>query len=219
MRLAVCLLGAVTFVSAADKKGPPPPASYSNDHIEVTAEAILDRDAINKALGAELPLGVILVSVKVRPRTEKAMRIGPDDFTLLSTNDGQRSQPFSPGQIAGRGSIKVTTAAQGGGVFMGGGGPVWGGIGGRPERVGGDGVGMGGGESSAKATVSNGAGEKDNPLLGVLKEKILPDKETEDAIAGLLYFPLDSKKPKVKDLTLLYRGPAGRFSIPFVISK
>ena len=220
MRLAALLIGATNLLAAADKKPPPPPGFYANDHIEVTAEAIIDKDGIQKALGAEMPPGIVVVSVKVRPHTEKALRVGPDDFTLLYANDGQRAQPFSPGQIAGRGSIKVKSTADRGGVFSGGAGPVWGGMGtGRPQRAGGDGIGTGGGVTGAEATVNSGVGEKDNPLLAILKEKILADKETEDVISGLLYFPLDAKKIKLKDLTLLYRGPAGRFAIPFVITK
>lgn len=67
----------------------------------------------------------------------------------------------------------------------------------------------------ASAKVNNESGEKDNPMLQIFKAKILPEKETNDAVSGLLYFLLDGKPPKVKDLTLIYKSSAGRVLVEF----
>ena len=101
-------------------------------------------------------------------------------------------------------------------------GPIWGGTpgtGGSPSRLPGQGTGGVGNATSstveASAKVNNETGEKDNPLLAVLKDKILPEKETNDAVSGLLYFLLDGKLPKNKDLTLIYKSSAGRVLMEF----
>jgi hypothetical protein len=51
-------------------------------------------------------------------------------------------------------------------------------------------------------------------LLEVLKTKELPEKESNEPIEGLLYFPLDGKH-KLKNLAVLYRGPAGKLDLEF----
>ena len=50
-------------------------------------------------------------------------------------------------------------------------------------------------------------------MLDVLKEKILQEKETETAVSGLLYFPME--KQKLKDLELIYTTPEGRLLLRF----
>ena len=55
---------------------------------------------------------------------------------------------------------------------------------------------------------------EENPLLGVLTEKVLPEKEANGPVSGLLYFFLDGKH-KPKDLELNYRGAAGKLSLRF----
>jgi hypothetical protein len=100
------------------------------------------------------------------------------------------------------------------------GGPIGGGIPGTmggPMRlpgsggsVGSGGMGDGGG---ASAKMDSGTHEKDNPLLKVLKEKILPEKKTDATVEGLLYFPMG--KQKVKDLELTYGGKENRITMRF----
>ena len=50
-----------------------------------------------------------------------------------------------------------------------------------------------------------------NPLLAVLKAKVLPETETMEPVEGLLYFLIDGKF-KQKDLALIYKGQAGRLT-------
>ena len=60
---------------------------------------------------------------------------------------------------------------------------------------------------SARAT------EKPDPILDVLKQKILPEKETEGPVSGLLYFPME--KQKVKDLELRYAITGDKITMRF----
>ena len=97
-------------------------------------------------------------------------------------------------------------------------GPIWGGMPGtgtRPQRIGGDDeVATAGGVTETKTAINDGGKEKDNPLLGILKEKILPQGETNEPVTGLLYFYLEGKH-KLKDLELMYKSPAGRLMLDF----
>ena len=97
----------------------------------------------------------------------------------------------------------------------------WGGIGGR--TMGGL-PGSGGSIGSATAdttqaearTIEDDGTKKEDPLLTILKEKILPQrKETSTPIAGQLYFLLEGKH-KIKHLELFYKAPGGRLSLKFV---
>jgi len=210
----VCLC---LFAMAAEKK-PLPAGQTSNDNVELKAVAYLDKESIRQVLGAELEAGIIVIEVRLKPPAEQKLVIVRDDFMLRSDKDGQKSQPFLPSQIAGSGFLMVTSKGGGGAGIMGENpGPVWGGIGGRPRRMGGDGGALGNAsESSAQATVAEGAKDsKETPLLAALKEKILPEKETTtEPVSGLLYFLLEGKH-KPKDLELLYRGAAGKLSLRF----
>ena len=67
--------------------------------------------------------------------------------------------------------------------------------------------------------MNDGSAEKENPLLAALKAKILPEKETNDAVTGYLYFIFDGKLPKVKDLTMVYKSTAGRVMLDFAPHK
>ncbi len=54
-----------------------------------------------------------------------------------------------------------------------------------------------------------------NPkLLEALKARQLPDKEITEPLEGLLYFKLTGKH-KLKDMAVLYRGPAGKLNLDF----
>jgi hypothetical protein len=80
--------------------------------------------------------------------------------------------------------------------------------------MGGDGGAIGsgaGGGTESRATMRNDA--KNNPLVETLKEKMLPEKKTTEALSGLLYFPLE--KQKLKDLELVYTGADGKITLRF----
>lgn len=196
----------VAMISVFAFAGPrkPLPGQAGNDDVELTASPILDPGAMKDALGADIGPGYVIFRVKVTPKTDKPLRISPDDFTMICRKDGERSEALEPGQIAGKGVLVVKEAAnQPGGFMTETNGPLWGGVVNRESR-----------DSNASKN-AHGKTSDDNPLLKILKEKILPDKESLDPVEGLLYFPLEAKKVKQKDLAIIYKGAAGRLEMEF----
>ena len=196
------------------------PNQAANDDIELVGTVLLDRAQVQQELGADLGAGYVAVKIKVTPKTGRPMRISPDDFTLISRKDGEQSGSISPHQIAGKGVMVVHAAGnQPGGLGTVSSGPIWGGIGGaQPRRL--PGQNSGGGNTSveggtATATVDQEKNAKENPLLKVLQAKSLPDKESKEPLEGLLYFTLQAKKLKPKDMALRYVGAGGRLVIDF----
>ena len=221
MRLSLpCLTLSLPLIAfaAADKKLPI--ETTSNELVEITATPLIDKEQIKQELGSDLGGGIILVRVRVRPLGDKPFKIDRDDFNLLSDKDGQRSTPYSPSQIAGNSTLVVTSTGTRGAIGNQGNGPVWGGIpglGGRPQQLPGNGTSMGNGpgQVATEAKVAEGQkSDKPNPLLAVLKEKILPEKQITEPVTGLLYFQMEGKV-KPKDLELYYKTTAGRLGLRF----
>jgi hypothetical protein len=198
---------------AADKK-PAGPVRGGNDVVDITASAFVYKEAVTQALGRDPGLGLIVVSVKLVPKADNKIQIWRDDFTLLSGRDGQKSQPLEPGQIAGRGGMVLSSqGVRGSGGGMGG--PTFGIPGMGRMGTGGGGVGNAPSTTENKVTTQATTDEPDNPLLQVLKEKVLREKETNDPDSGLLYFLFDGKPPKLKDLSLIYKFPGGKVILDF----
>lgn len=223
MRRLAWILFAAAGLLASDKRSVTTATnSVDNDHVEIQATVLLDKDDIAREVGAPLPAGIIVVKIKATPKGEDPLSLGRDDFTLVSHKDGQRSGPYAPSQIAGRDVMVVRqTTLPGGGVYGGNQGPVWGGgpgTMGRPQQMPGNGGGVGnaGNPTGAEATVQRDENpDKPNPLLDTLKAKTLPDTlEIKEPVSGLLYFPLEGKQ-KTKDLEIIYKGPGGRLLISF----
>ncbi len=207
--------------ASADKKLPI--EHDSNELVEVTA-SLLDKDQIVKELGSDMGGYYVVLRVKVRPLTEKPVRIDYDDFFLLDTNDGQRPAPSAPSEIAGSATLQVTQqGVRKGGTFGQPNGPIWGGIPGTTgtaQRLPGNGGNVG---SNGDVTVNENSVKEDNstkedPRLQVLKQKVLPQTETDDPTSGLLLFLLDGKI-KPKDLELHYKSAAGRLGMRFNVGK
>jgi hypothetical protein len=200
---------------AGEKK--PLPGQAGNDDVELVGSIMIDRDEIKQALGgADIGAGYVVARMKVTPKTEKPLLISSDDFTIVSRKDGQRTVALSPGQIAGKGALIVKAAAdQPGGLGTMTNGPIWGGIG---MGRGGAGNSKGAASGTVEATPSKGTDDKDNPLLAVLKAKVLPDSESLEPVQGLLYFTIDGKI-KLKDLAIIYKGPAGKLVMEFANLK
>jgi hypothetical protein len=198
--LLLCALGAF----AGDPK--PLPNQAGNDDIDLQGNALVVPADIRQALGgSDIGPGYIAVRITVTPKSDKPLRIAPDDFTLLSRKNGERSPALSPHQIAGGGSVLVVRPAanQPRGDGIGINGPVWGGVTTRKQSP----------DKGGAPTVKSGEAE-DSPLVAALTEKILPDKDIKTPTEGLLYFGMDGKL-KPKDLSLIYEGPAGKLVIDF----
>jgi hypothetical protein len=192
-----------TLLAAADKKLPV--EETTNDLLTITATATLDRDQIKQELGYDLGPDIALVRVTLHTVSDKPIQVSHDDFLLISSKDGQRSQPYEPGQLAGADSLTVTEngtkqATRKTGLTLGG-------LGG--------GIGNGGSTPQApNLKVQSSHDDTPNPLLAVLTAKILPEKELTDTVSGLLYFQMVGKL-KPKDLELHYKGPAGKLALRF----
>jgi len=197
------------LLCAGDKKVPL--RSTENDVVEITATVLADREAVRQALGSDLGGHYIVVDVRMAPKDGRKITINRDDFLLRTDKDGERTTPFAPGQIAGKGALVVSTGASSGGTVMAGSPGGYGGYG----PFGGGGIMGGGSEAGTEthATMKSGSKDKADPMLDVLKEKMLPEKETETAVSGLLYFPME--KQKLKDLELIYTTPEGKLLLRF----
>jgi hypothetical protein len=201
----------------AARKAVSPTTSAGNDNVEITATITLDEAEIAKKLGADPGKGIALMEVRVTPKTDKELRVSPDDFFLLSHNDGQRSQPFEPEQLAGRGGLVLSQGpGTGGGLSRTPGAPIGTGPTGRVQRMpgGGNGIGNSAGEPGSLKTQMNDKDKGNTSLLSAIKGKQLPDTTTKDEISGFLLFPLEGKH-KVKNMALLYRGQGGRIDLEF----
>lgn len=215
----ICVfLLSLSLISAADKKLPI--EQTSNESIDISATVMMEKDQIRQELGSDLGGDIVVVRVTVRDVTDKPIQVSLDDFTLVSGKDGQHSQPYAPSQIAGNATLVLTPTGTRGGIGAGGNGPVWGGVPGTtgmPQRLPGNGGGVGttGAEATGvEAKVENAKPGEDNPLLAVLKAKVLQEKEITESISGLLYFQMVGKL-KSKDLELHYKGPAGKLALRF----
>jgi hypothetical protein len=196
------------------------PGFSTSDEVEITASVLTEKSDLQQALGLDLPKGVVAVKVRLKVKGEKPIRIDRDDFVLLKSDDGQRSTPFAPTQLAGTGGLTLQSRQIGGWAAQGN-GPVWGGVGGAPRQGPASGGTFGsqtaqaeGVEAKVKEGKEADAKGKEDPLLAVLKAKELPAKSTNESVEGLLYFPLDGKI-KLKNLSLFYKAPTSRLELRF----
>lgn len=206
---AVLLLG--VLASAAEKA--PPSGQAGNDKLAIAATLYNGKDAVKAELGSDLGGYFLVVRVKLTPKSGK-LAIIRDDFLLRNTSDGQKCRPFAPTQVAGRSALVISQV--GGGAIMAedphpiripqiGGPPIR--VDRYPQTAGNTGAEAG----TADATIK--AGPPD-PVLTVLKEKVLPEQEIDGPVSGLLYFSLEGKQ-KAKNLELVYEGAAGKLLLRF----
>jgi hypothetical protein len=198
------LLCTVTLFGA--KKVISPNTTAGNDDIDIQATITLAEQEVAQKLGADPGKGIVLLHLRVMSKTDKPIQISPDDFILLAHDDGERSRPFAPAEIAGPGAMVLTEK---GGITHTGSSIGFGG-----GMIGGGGASPGNPKVTTLATRMNSKDEGNAKLLQVLRAKELPQKETADPVEGYLYFPLDGKH-KLKNLAVLYRGPAGKLNLEF----
>ena len=179
--------------------------------VELTATLYVDKASIQKLLGSDLGGYYVVIDTRVAPRANENFKIFRDDFQLRTDRDGERSKPFAPGQIAGKGALVITRTYDGGGVSGENGGQSLGGVFG---GMGGGGIGNYPGNVTNSAKMDSGAKNADNPLLGLLTEKVLHEGEIDKPVSGLLLFPMEPKQ-KIKDLELTYFGPGSKLILRF----
>ncbi len=96
----------MALLPAADRKLPI--EQTSNDLVDISATAILDKEQIKQELGSDFGGDIVVIRVTIRPVSDRPIQVSLDDFLLVSGKDGQRAQPYSPSQIAGNSTLVVT---------------------------------------------------------------------------------------------------------------
>lgn len=203
--LALCVT-----LHAAKKPQPIEDGVGSDASISIKATVYTDPASIRELLGDSLGGHYIVIRADLTPN--KKFTIDHDNFLLRTDKDGERSHVYSPTQIAGDGSLVITTtedidkangkkSSSGGGLSIGG---MGGGMGSSPGMV--------GTPKPVSATMKQATGEK-NPLVQTLSARMLPQLDIDQPTSGLLYFPME--KQKVKDLELIVTTPTGKIHIRF----
>jgi hypothetical protein len=176
--------------------------------VDIVATISLAEEEVTQKIGADPGKGIVLLQVRVIPKTDKSVQVSPDDFILLAHDDGERNTPFDPAQIASDGALVVKNTADKSAKktspTIGFGGMVAGGGGSSP--------------GNSKPVVLGGSMDSKNKgnktLLEALQAKQLKSVDTDQPVEGYLYFSLDGKH-KLKNLAVLYRGPAGKLDMEF----
>jgi hypothetical protein len=199
---SVALLTALLLSAAAaarDRKLPSGEAS--NEAVAVTATA-LNADEMQQIFGSDFDNSYAVVEVTLTPKSGKPLDVHPDDFLLRSDQTGAHSGPLAASQIAGSETLVVQQNGpkKGGGFGGGFGGIMMGGGGSGPPPP-----------PNAKGEIKHS--DKKDPMLDVLKRKLLAEKTIDEPVTGLLFFPLE--KEKTKNLTLIYTTPPGKLRIRF----
>jgi hypothetical protein len=189
---------------AAHKPQPTPTNKTGNAQVELTATLYADKESIEKLLGSDLGGYYVVIDVRLAPKNNEKVKVFRDDFQLRTDRDGEKAKPFAPSQIAGKGALIVSPTSEGGTSS----GPTFSG------GFGGLGVGSGAGTVSNTSKMDRGSRNKENPLLGMLNEKALAEKETDQPVSGLLFFPMEPKQ-RIKDLELTYAGPGSKLTLRF----
>ncbi|SPF34309.1 conserved exported hypothetical protein [Candidatus Sulfopaludibacter sp. SbA4] len=199
--LALFILPVLLLMGAAKKTVAT--AKGENEDLILTVTLYIDPTDVKQAVGSDLDGHYIMADVKVDPKYGKDITIDRDDFVLRSNDTGEKTTPFAASQIAGRGALIIAQSEEKKkkhGWSMGG-----------PVMIGsGSGAGEDDKDKPAPKMVN---GEEENPLKKVLEGKILPEKKTDQATSGLLFFPME--KQKLKDLELRFGGQENRISLRF----
>ncbi len=207
IRLTVAALLLATELTAT-KKVISPTTSAANEDLDITATLTMVPSEVVQKLGADPGPGIVLLQVRVAAKTDKPIQVSPEDFILLAHDDGQKSRPFEPSQLAGKGSMVVKSGPNGNTVHQG-----------PSTSFGGLSIHRSKDDSKKKedSTPTPQVNDKDTgnqTLLAQLRAKQLPEKESSEPVEGYLYFPLDGKH-KLKNMAVLYRGPGGKLDLEF----
>lgn len=231
-RLLPSLLAAATLLCAdrpKDKPGSPVSGEGSDPRVAIKATAYYDRDQVKSLLGMDPGESIVVVEVTFTPAQGEDINLNLDDFLLRSDRDGQKSRPLEPTQIAGSAVMVVKSqgGTQGTGMSQqrrvpygvpgipGGGGPMGQSLP-MPNEAPNSGTATAD-TSSAVASIED-RNIKKNPLLDLLKARVLTDGQVNKPITGLLYFQMEGKL-RPKDLELVYRKAPPRVSVRFVPVK
>jgi hypothetical protein len=190
-------------VIALAKEKKLPSGEAANDLVAITGTA-LDSEQLKQIFGSDFGNGYSVIEVTLTPKGGKPLDIHLDDFLLRSDQTGEHTGPLLAAQIAGQGALVVRRGdgPKSKGGFSGGFGGIM----------------MGGGAMGPPTAVDNTKVEvkestEADPMLSILKRKILAEKTISEPVTGLLFFPLDKERPK--HLALVYTTSAGKLRMQF----
>lgn len=187
VRILALLAGTALLLGASEKKMVGT-ARGENQDLILSVTLYLDAASVNQVVGSDLGGHYFVADVKVEPKYGKEITIDRDEFVLRTDKDGEKTTPFAPSEIAGRGTLVLRRQRIGGNE----GSILYGGV--APQVNGG-------------VVFKDGTGSASSDTLEkTLEAKVLPEKKTGEPVSGLLYFSME--KQKMKDLELDY-GPAG----------
>lgn len=92
-RLLAGLLVCTVFTTAADK---PARNQAENRRLKLEATAITDPKLVAKEVGVLLGAGYIVVKLRATPMGVDPLLVTPDDFTLVSRKNGEKSGALPP---------------------------------------------------------------------------------------------------------------------------
>jgi hypothetical protein len=102
-RLAIAAL----LISCAWAQQKTLPNQAGNAKLSLRGEAITVRANVTALLGLDPGEGYIVVKLRATPQTPSALRLSPDDFTLISRKNGEKSGFLSAAAVLGVGSVLV----------------------------------------------------------------------------------------------------------------
>jgi len=201
MRLAVTTLLLAFAAFAGEKKLPSGEAA--NDVVSVQA-SVLDDEHLQQIFSSDFNHMFVVLEVTLTPKGGKPMEVHLDDFLLRSEQTGAHSGPLQAAQIGGQGGLVINRAEpkKRGGGFSGGFGGMMGG-GGSPGMI--------SQPDNSKIEVKDD--REQDPMIGMLRRKILPEKPITEPTTALLFFPLEKEKPR--HLALVCTTPSGTLRFKF----
>jgi len=201
MRLVVTIWLLAFAAFAGEKKLPSGEAA--NDVVTIQG-SVLDDEHLQQIFSSDFNHMFSVIEVTLTPKGDKPLDIRLDDFLLRSEQTGANSGPLQASQIGGQGGLVINRAEpkKRGGGFSGGFGGMMGG-GGSPGMI----------PQPDNSKIEIKDDREQDPLLGMLKRKILAEKPVTQPTTALLFFPLDKEKPK--HLALVYTTPSGKLRFKF----
>jgi hypothetical protein len=221
--LALILSLSLISLSIIAKESDYTPGIAGNKIASVTATAYIDRDEITKLAGTDLGPYITAVQVTVQPKAGK-LKIGRDDFVLLTFKDGEHTKPLAPSELGKHSDMTLKAVRVGpDGPMAGQNTPIWQTPGtGNTVQLPSNGAHTGNAHgvdtttavvNDEKDTKEKTNGKKKDPVVELLKRKVLPETETDQPVSGLLLFNLE--KQKLKDLELIYHTSEGPLKVRF----
>ena len=126
VRVAGIALALVCAGAARNNESNTPPETRGeNESVVITATLYAKPEAVKEVLGSDLGGHYIVLAIEVTPRFGKEVAINRDDFVLKTDKDGEKSAPFAPSQIAGRGAMVVRQTGGAGATGMHDNDPSW----------------------------------------------------------------------------------------------